>query len=324
MRFLRFLLVVVFLFVFCSFLVSAENVDVRFYFDVFEGSVDFSNGSLYYLVDVDNGSLEGFVSLDSEGSVLLSVPVGVHSVLFAFDDFSSDGFDFFAESQFVFDGSDSEFLLYFLPVGSLELEFVDLSGRQVSDVLVKVDCRRPYGLQGYFSSDDFGLVSVDFLPLGRCVARFAFEDFVDSSEFSVVEGDLLSLVVEVPVDRGGFSFIYFVFVGIVVFAVLVFLVVRYGTKRDLSESVVVSGNSSREDILKVLSVKERLVVNFLVDSIGSEAGFVSQADIVHGAGIAKTSLMRVLDGLESKKIVLVEKFGKSKRIYLTKWFLSLN
>ena len=48
--------------------------------------------------------------------------------------------------------------------------------------------------------------------------------------------------------------------------------------------------------------------------------FVNQANIIHGAGIPKTTLVRLLSSLEKKKILEVEKFGKSKRVRFTAWF----
>jgi uncharacterized membrane protein len=42
---------------------------------------------------------------------------------------------------------------------------------------------------------------------------------------------------------------------------------------------------------------------------------------MHNLRMPKTTLARLLDGLEQKNIVRIERFGKLKKVSLTAWFL---
>ena len=82
--------------------------------------------------------------------------------------------------------------------------------------------------------------------------------------------------------------------------------------------------------MTALNANERKVVSFILDEqekhvakTGSAKGFyLHQAKIVYGTGIAKTTLVRLLQSLEQKKIIEWEKAGKIKKVKLTEWFNS--
>ena len=71
------------------------------------------------------------------------------------------------------------------------------------------------------------------------------------------------------------------------------------------------------DIMKTLSEKELMVVNFLLQN----KNIGTQAQIKNNTGIPKTTLIRVLDSLKNKKVVEIEVIGKLKKVKLTSWFL---
>ena len=56
---------------------------------------------------------------------------------------------------------------------------------------------------------------------------------------------------------------------------------------------------------------------FLIDSKGHS----TQAYIKNSLGIPKTSLVRIFETLEAKRIASVEMIGKMKKITLTDWFM---
>lgn len=86
----------------------------------------------------------------------------------------------------------------------------------------------------------------------------------------------------------------------------------------------------KKDIMTALTPNERKVVRFILEAQneyesknGTTNGFyLHQAKIVYGAGIPKTTLVRLLQSLEQKKIIEWEKSGKIKKIRLTEWFAS--
>jgi uncharacterized membrane protein len=84
-------------------------------------------------------------------------------------------------------------------------------------------------------------------------------------------------------------------------------------------------SSVKEDILTALGKKEQQVVRFMLkeqDISDKKRFYLSQASIVRGADIPKTSLVRIFDSLEQKNILKIEKFGKMKKISFTDWFES--
>ncbi len=96
------------------------------------------------------------------------------------------------------------------------------------------------------------------------------------------------------------------------------------------DKIVISKDSIKKDIMTALNANERKVVNYILDeqekhvaSNGKPQGFyLHQAKIVYGVGIPKTTLVRLLQSLEAKKIIEWEKSGKIKKVRLTEWFAS--
>ena len=72
-----------------------------------------------------------------------------------------------------------------------------------------------------------------------------------------------------------------------------------------------------QDILKTLSENEKKVAEHLLSS-GNNS---TQARMRNSLGMPKTSLARVLQMLERKRVVEVERIGKLKKVRLTDWFL---
>ncbi len=97
-----------------------------------------------------------------------------------------------------------------------------------------------------------------------------------------------------------------------------------GMKSDADEadssSVFSSSNeisSHTSIILQTLSEKEKMIVEYLISCDGTS----SAATIRHACHIPRTSLLRIISGLERKKLVSVEKMGKMVKVTLTSLFL---
>jgi uncharacterized membrane protein len=76
-------------------------------------------------------------------------------------------------------------------------------------------------------------------------------------------------------------------------------------------------NPRARDIMKTLNEREQQVVQFLLQHENAS----TQATLRNNTGIPKTTLVRVFQSLESKKIIFIEKIGKMKKIVITPWFL---
>jgi uncharacterized membrane protein len=69
--------------------------------------------------------------------------------------------------------------------------------------------------------------------------------------------------------------------------------------------------------MPTLNAKEKEIVSFLELNKGKAL----QSQIRHHTGIPRTSLARIIKGLEDKNILQVRKEGKAVKIKLTDWFL---
>ncbi|MGV8150336.1 MAG: helix-turn-helix transcriptional regulator [Candidatus Woesearchaeota archaeon] len=89
-------------------------------------------------------------------------------------------------------------------------------------------------------------------------------------------------------------------------------------------------NDVKNDIMTALNANERRVVSFILEEQEKHFSknnshkdfYLHQAKIVYGAGISKTTLVRLLQSLEQKKIIEWERSGKIKKVRLTEWFNS--
>lgn len=76
-------------------------------------------------------------------------------------------------------------------------------------------------------------------------------------------------------------------------------------------------NPRARDIMKTLNEKEQKVVAFILENNNKS----TQASIRNGTGIPKTTLVRIFQSLEAKKVIKIEVIGKLKKIEFTDWFL---
>ena len=73
-----------------------------------------------------------------------------------------------------------------------------------------------------------------------------------------------------------------------------------------------------KDIISMLDDNEEEVVNYLLENKGHS----SQSKIRYATNTPKTTLFRVIQRLEGKKIVRTETVGKLKKVFLTDFFMS--
>ncbi len=284
---------------------------------VINGSSVLLNDS-FLIKDVEEGDYFLFVEVDDSLSVASdfygSFPVSIVGESFA--------------SGFVF------------PTGSLSLSIFDSKSKPVKGALLKVECLKKYGVQGYFKSDEFGSLSLNQLPVSSCMVYSALGNEVKKQSVNISRGGLANvefLFEEYDSSNSSFSVLLFFFIVVLVFVVFVLGLYFFKGKKyfvlfnsnffkgvdesDVSFKKIVS--SSKDDILVALSDSERKVVVFLLNEKKNFSGgdfFVNQAKIIYGVGVPKTTLVRLLSSLEKKNILEVEKIGKAKRVRFTDWF----
>lgn len=273
------------------------------------------------------------------GSV--EIPAGDGELTLLFDDLLTRGADYYRAVQLR--EVQDELLLF--PVGTVRGDVKDSRNNLVGGARLRFDCG---GGQFAFpeATDAFGGFSVQAMPVGACHITAKYQDAVGSIEVKVERGSLVST--EIRLDRTVISerrrsqlatagILAALFFGGAAAGYSLFMLARRIRRHDArgegvgvdaapqarenegqaAEAKKTSLSSRAEDILKTLNGKEKEIVRFLLEH-GNQS---PQSTVRHQTGIPRTSLSRVLQSLETKKIITLKKLGKMVRIALTDWFL---
>ncbi len=268
----------------------------------------------------------GTALADASGTITLSLPSGYYNVRLGIDDPTTTGFDLFTSFSVDLNGSGRSITSALFPVGSLKAMVTDAGGRPVAHALLRLDCEKDYGEETTFYTDEFGRVSVPYVPDGNCTLRSAVGQHLTTAKVAVTQGGEKTVTLVFQDYRISGPWTPYALAGLAVLAVAaaawLFWRRRSSGMDPVQRQAVTQGE---QDLLTALSETEREVVEYLLEgrAASSEPStfYASQARIVYGAGIPKTSLVRTLKGLERKRIVTIEKVGKLKKVSLTDWFL---
>ncbi len=316
-------------------LVSAQTVSLSVEIEYTDKSTNTSSVPIEYTIHYleNEKTSRGTVLLDDSNLFSADVFPGFINLRVSVDDTETEGYDFFGENTFFVNQSKNISVVLF-PVGSARILVVDENNHPI-EAPVRIDCSRSNGVQGYFTTDKFGVVKTEFLPVGKCVFRSAVDNVVINKSIEITRGSKKEVILELEgysSRKNSYSWVWVAAIAIV--AVVGFSIRKMKTKgrsekkENKPAEVVIS--SGKEDIMTALNKKEKHVVQFLLEE-AKKAGadgkhtknfYVSQANLVRGADIPKTSLARVLESLTNKSILSVEKIGKLKKISLTEWFNS--
>jgi uncharacterized membrane protein len=183
---------------------------------------------------------------------------------------------------------------------------------------------------------------MNIIGTGHCKIYANYKDAVGFVSLDLNKGDLKD--VEIKLDKTILkdipersSFILYAVIIIVAFAlVFFFMQFKFKTKpkkekkeitreakaeaKEAKETKERKPNKRSEDIMHTLNKSEKEIVEFLMSNDNQSY----QAKIRHGLGIPRTTLARLLESLQRKKIIDIQKDGKAVRIRLTDWFLEKN
>ncbi|MBT3721363.1 winged helix-turn-helix transcriptional regulator, partial [archaeon] len=171
------------------------------------------------------------------------------------------------------------------------------------------------------TTDKFGSFNYEYSPIGNCRV---FANFNDGAGFlDVIVGHGQISQIEVKLDKSIINYkrkisLWPLIVFILIAGASIFLITnkkeakfeknKIETKPHLSQP----GNRTN-DIMRTLDFKEQNVVKYLMEKNCR----ITQNEISREVGIPKTSLIRVIENLEKKHIIDVEKIGKFKKLELT-------
>ncbi len=178
---------------------------------------------------------------------------------------------------------------------------------------IKLDCVEPPN----FRTDKFGTFSIKDVPAGSCRIYATYKDGIGFEDLSITNQ---TVYVEVKLDKTIITLPEKInyWPVLVLLALIAFTVWYFQRKKPKGVKTAEEKPKTRaDDLLKTLSAKERSIVKLIM----ANKNTMIQANIRRELGIPRTSLTRLLQGLEGKNIVATKKLGKTVRISLTDWFL---
>jgi len=214
----------------------------------------------------------------------------------------------------------AEFLVY--PSGYLKGKVLDLTGNLIPNAQLTFNCYSEFSFNYPNKADNVGFFTVKNIPVGSCSVVASKNEIVGSVEFGVEKGEVVSTEVVLGESLAKKSN-WGVWIAIILLIVLVILIIiRFSLKKNPKKEKKTEETKEKHSkqtlaLMKTLSEKEKKIVDFLLGNNNN----ASQAKIRHNTRIPRTSLTRVLQGLEKKKIAQIEKEGKMVSVKLTGFFL---
>jgi len=227
------------------------------------------------------------------------------------------------------DKEKTEFLVY--PSGYLKGKVMDLAGNLIPNAQLNFNCYSEFSFNYPERVDAVGFFTVKNIPVGGCSVIASKNELVGNTEFEIEKGQVTSIeiILGESVARKSNFVVWLIVILLVIMAVLlsIRLILQKKPKKEKNKKKEEKDEKSEETeeklskqtqaLMKTLSEKERKIVDFLLEN----DHHASQAKIRHNTKIPRTSLTRVLQSLEKKKIAEVEREGKMVSVKLTKFFL---
>lgn len=294
--------------------------------------------------------------IDHQGELVYTLEPGNWRIELAIFDPKTEGVTYYGQRLMYIQPQESVLnrSFYLTPIGALEGVAVHEDGRLAGEAELLFDC--PYGSQFDYPerTDQFGGFKLLRVPAGTCRITATTKDNLGTAEVNISKGQVQT--VKIVMDQSPASLRWSNLVAWLVVAggALVVLLVGYALLRkklssDISKDIHENGrgrfarrilrkikrvrpehtdtkhhapspglNPRARDILQTLNEREKKTVEFLVGQKGHQA---TQAQLRNSTGIPKTSLVRVFQSLEAKKVLTLEKIGKMKKVTLTPWFM---
>ena len=210
---------------------------------------------------------------------------------------------------------------FVFPIGFVQGSIVDLEGNLIPKADLQFNCFTPLEVKLPSTTDNTGFFSIPNIPIGSCTVVASTKNAAGSSEFVVNQGQASKVEVVLTNEVAGTGSRTIIFLlPLLLAAVFLFWIFWKKpkvVKAEIKDETDDDLSKQTKALLETLAPKEKKVIEFLLDN----DNHCSQAKIRHGTGTPRTSLSRILQKLEQKKMVHIEKEGKMVSVSLTKFFL---
>jgi len=282
------------------------------------------------LSNQDTGQIVNSLHFSQSGDFDLKLSAGRWVGTLGIDEASTLGSDFFSNVDLKVSG-DRDYTPLLVSVGSIQGEVYDENGRVVTGASIKVQCQQY--IVGEVESDDYGVFLAEYIHPGECKISALHNNDVGDTTVEIKGGTVTNadVTLDKQTSQGNVGFLIGAGLVILMFGLLYFGVLNKGklkgtkpaveqlesSKEITPEVKKVFTNQRIDDVLKTLQGREKAVVTFLLENNTKS----TQAKILYGTNIPKTSLMRIFDALAARNILDIQKEGKAKKIKLTNWLL---
>ncbi len=248
-------------------------------------------------------ALDGNIILDG---TLVQSPFTIH-----LEDPNTEGMDYFYSGKL--DNTQTA-ALPFIAIAPIRGSVQDDLANLVRGAQLEFDCDKPTTLAFPEKTDKYGSFTA-YVPTGRCVIAATNGDVLGTVTVTSVRGEPQEtmIVLNQPLSAQERSLYIF---GLLILVGLILYFMGTRTKKR-KRTVVQKPKESRElkTILKTLGDKERAIVDYVIE----QNNVTTSSKVRHALGIPKTTLTRILDKLEAKRVLEITREGKLKRLQLAEW-----
>ncbi len=254
------------------------------------------------------------------GRMVIQLPPATWNIILKLDLMDTPGKDYYSQFETIL--SSSQNLTAFLqPVGSLRGDVIDREGNLIIGAQIKFECSGDYGETQPTVTDQFGSFSAEWLPVGMCRVS-ALSKKAGFSVVNISQGQISHLTITLKQGLSGpeadYSWPVLILVAVIALLTGLILSKMIAKKSQVEEVRVIEPNGRMRDIISALDENERRVIEFLMQKGGKS----QQNHIGRELEFPKSSLSRIISGLEVRNLIKTEKIGRIKRVELSDWFLN--
>ncbi len=278
-------------------------------------------------IDKNNKKYKTILFLGDSNVLKLPYQKDLVSIILSADTLNTEGSDYYARVNDISNNTKA----YLVPAGSVLGKVIDSKDNAVPAAKISFLCAGGYDLEDTYS-DDFGNFKA-VLPKGNCRISAANSGVSGYNDAVILQGQqtILSIKLQTKIASKSYLLTFLAIALIIVIVLLVIVLKKNKAEQQVMQShhkpetlvehkedtaIYKTVGKRAQDIMKTLSPKEKEIVELLLMHKS-----LSQANISWKTGIPKTTLARLLDMLQHKKIIEISQEGKLKKVTLSSWFL---
>lgn len=261
------------------------------------------------LVNIETDGNEEKIFVQS-GKLELTLDKGGHTIIITVDYQNTDGKDYYEKIEIIVDES-MEKVVYLTRTASLRGSVKDELDNLIKNAQLRFECAAYSDYPA--KSDNIGFFSAPFVPVGDCEISATYGNKAGSEKIKLEHGKLYEDV-EIVLNKKVYSKGYYtkIIISALIVIGIIFYLIYFEKKKVRKQRM--------QAIISTLNEKERKVTELLL-----RCNEASQTRLCKDLEVPKTTMIRLLNRLEEKKIINVKRLGrKYKNVRISDSFLGKN